>query len=113
MILIYLRPEFLGRVDEVVTFNDLDADAFRKIAVLMLDEFKEPLRDKGIEFSYTDEAVNILAEKSVGGTRGARDLRNEIRRTVEDKIATKIIDSMDEPVTAILVDAENGEVVLK
>ena len=109
----FLRPEFLGRVDEVVTFNDLDADAFRKIAVLMLDEFKEPLRDKGIEFSYTDEAVNILAEKSVGGTRGARDLRNEIRRTVEDKIATKIIDSMDEPVTAILVDAENGEVVLK
>ena len=109
----FLRPEFLGRVDEVVVFDDLSEESFRKIAVLMLDEFKEPLFDKGIEFSYTDEAVELLASKSVGGSRGARDLRNEIRRTVEDKIATKIIDSIDEPLTSITVDAIDGEIVLK
>ncbi len=79
----FLRPEFLGRVDEIVVFNDLDEEAFKKIAVLMLDEFKEPLRDKGITFTYTDEAVAELAKDSVGGTRGARDLRNNIRRKVE------------------------------
>ncbi len=109
----FLRPEFLGRVDEVVVFNDLDEEAFKKIAVLMLDEFKGPMQDKAISFTYTDEAVEFLAKKSVGGSRGARDLRNEIRRRVEDKIATKIIDSIDAPVTSITVDVEDGEIVLK
>ncbi len=109
----FLRPEFLGRVDEIVVFNDLDEEAFRKIAVLMLDEFKEPLRDKGIAFTYTDEAVAELAKESVGGTRGARDLRNNIRRKVEDKIAEKIIDNIDTPVTSITVDVEDGDIVLK
>ena len=108
----FLRPEFIGRVDEVVAFNDLDEDAFRKIAVLMLDEFKEPLKAKGINFTYTDEAVNLLAAKSVGGTRGARDLRNLIRRNVEDKITTKIIDSVDAPVTDVKIDVKDGEIVL-
>ncbi len=109
----FLRPEFLGRVDEVVVFNDLDEDAFKKIAVLMLDEFKEPLRDKGIAFAYTDEAVAELAKDSVGGTRGARDLRNNIRRKVEDKIAEKILENIDTPVTTITVDVENNDIVLK
>jgi len=109
----FLRPEFLGRVDEIVVFNDLDEDAFKKIAVLMLDEFREPLRDKGVTFTYTDEAVAELAKESVGGTRGARDLRNNIRRKVEDKIAEKIIDNIDTPVTSITVDVENGDIVLK
>ncbi len=109
----FLRPEFLGRVDEVVVFNDLDEDAFKKIAVLMLDEFKEPLRDKGIAFAYTDEAVAELAKASVGGTRGARDLRNNIRRKVEDRIAEKILENIDTPVTSITVDVENNDIVLK
>ena len=109
----FLRPEFLGRVDEIVVFNDLDEEAFRKIAVLMLDEFKEPLRDKGITFTYTDEAVAELAKDSVGGTRGARDLRNNIRRKVEDKIAEKIIDNIDNPVTSITVDVNDGDIVLR
>ena len=109
----FLRPEFIGRVDEIVVFNDLDEDAFKKIAVLMLDEFKEPLRDKGIMFSYTDEAVARLAKDSVGGSRGARDLRNNIRRKVEDKIAEMIIDNIDTPLASITVDEENEKIVLK
>ena len=109
----FLRPEFLGRVDEIVVFNDLDEEAFKKIAVLMLDEFKEPLRDKGITFTYTDEAVAELAKDSVGGTRGARDLRNNIRRKVEDKIAERIIDNIDTPVTSITVDVNDGDIVLR
>ena len=108
----FLRPEFLGRVDEIVVFNDLDEEAFRKIAILMLDEFKEPLRDKGITFDYSEEAVAELAKQSVGGTRGARDLRNNIRRKVEDKIAETIIDHIDIPVTSITVDAKDGDVTL-
>lgn len=108
----FLRPEFLGRVDEIVVFNDLDEDAFKDIAVLMLDEFKAPLIDKGISFSYTQAAVDELAKQSVGGTRGARDLRNNIRRKVEDRIAQAIIDNIDTPLTSITVDVADGDIVL-
>lgn len=108
----FLRPEFLGRVDEIVVFNDLDEEAFKNIAVLMLDEFKAPLADKGIEFTYTQAAVDELAKQSVGGTRGARDLRNNIRRKVEDKIAQAIIDNIDTPLTSITVDVADGDIAL-
>ncbi len=108
----FLRPEFIGRVDEIVVFNDLDEESFKKIAVLMLDEFREPLRDKGIVFGYTDEAVAQLAGDSIGGVRGARDLRNNIRRKVEDKIAQMIIDNIDTPLTSVTVDTADGDIVL-
>ncbi|MCQ2480124.1 MAG: ATP-dependent Clp protease ATP-binding subunit [Clostridia bacterium] len=109
----FLRPEFIGRVDEVVVFRPLSQEDFEKIAVLMLDELEEPLLDKGISFSYTEEAVKLIAEKSVGGTRGARDLRNFIRRNVEDKIASLIVDSVDDPITSVSVDVEDNKIILK
>ena len=109
----FLRPEFIGRVDEVVVFRPLTQEDFEKIAVLMLSELEEPLRDKDISFSYTDEAVKLIAEKSVGGTRGARDLRNFIRRNVEDKIASMIVESVDNPIHSVTVDVDDGELVVK
>ena len=109
----FLRPEFIGRVDEVVVFRPLMQEDFEKIAVLMLSELEEPLRDKDISFSYTDEAVKLIAEKSVGGTRGARDLRNFIRRNVEDKIASMIVDSVDNPIHSVTVDVDDGELSVK
>ena len=109
----FLRPEFIGRVDEVVVFRPLTQEDFEKIAVLMLSELEEPLKDKDISFSYTDEAVKFIAEKSVGGTRGARDLRNFIRRNVEDKIASMIVDSVDNPIHSVTVDVDNGELSVK
>ncbi len=109
----FLRPEFIGRVDEVVVFKPLEEEDFRKIAVLMLDELKEPLGDKGIDFSYTDDAVNLIAAKSVGGKRGARDLRNYIRRNVEDKIAALIIDSIESPLTSVCVETKDNELLIK
>lgn len=109
----FLRPEFIGRVDEVVVFSPLTQDDFEKIAVLMLSELEEPLRDKDISFSYTNDAVKLIAKKSVGGTRGARDLRNFIRRNVEDKIASMIVESVDNPIHSVIVDADNDELVVK
>ncbi len=108
----FLRPEFIGRVDEVVVFRPLEKEDFEKIAVLMLDELEEPLRDKGISFTYTESAIKLIAEKSVGGQRGARDLRNFIRRNVEDKIASLIVDNIDTPVSSVTVDVEENEIVL-
>ncbi len=108
----FLRPEFIGRVDEVILFNDLTQENFEKIAVLMLSELVEPIADKGIAFTWSDEAVSLLAAMSVDGDRGARDLRNTIRRNVEDAITTKIVDSVDEKLSKIHVCVENGKISL-
>jgi len=105
----FLRPEFIGRVDELVLFNDLTQEDYTKIAALMLGELVDPLRDKGIAFAWDDGVPAALASMAADGTRGARDLRNAIRRSVEDKITAIIVDSVDTPVTGIRVkSAENA-----
>lgn len=108
----FLRPEFIGRVDEIAVFNELSIADMEKIAVLMLQELVEPLRDKGIAFTWQDDVPNNLAKASEGGVRGARDLRNVIRRKVEDKIASLIVNSADKPVKAVTISVENNEIVL-
>ena len=109
----FLRPEFLGRVDEIAVFNPLSEESFERISRLMLSELRDSLREKAIELSWTDDVLRYLAEKSVGGKRGARDLRNVIRREVEDEIATIIIDNAETPVSAIAITAAEGKLELK
>ncbi len=87
----FLRPEFMSRVDEVIYFKPLQPEALNKIAALMLEEYKEPLKTKGIELSWDDKALDVLREKAKGGQFGARDLRRVIRKQVEDRIAEAII----------------------
>ncbi len=89
----FLRPEFLSRIDEVVVFNKLTQDNLKKIACLMLDEYVGTLSEYGVEFRYDESAADILAGMSYGGKSGARDLRNNIRKNVEDVIANKVISS--------------------
>ena len=99
----FLRPEFISRVDEVVIFGDLSLADYERIAVLMLSELTDPLKEKGIALSWDTAAVHWLAEHSHGGERGARDLRNQVRRQVEDKIATLLVDRCDDLPAAISV----------
>ncbi len=108
----FLRPEFIGRVDEIAVFNSLTEENFREIAVLMLGELVEALEEKDIKFTYTEDVTKYLAQKSVGGTRGARDLRNVIRKEVEDAIANIIIDSADSPVIGIHAEIKDDELKL-
>ena len=89
----FLRPEFIARVDEVIMFNNLKEDDFVKIADLMLSEYIPTLEEKHIKFTFDDKACEYLAKKSCDGKSGARDLRNTIRREVEEKIASAMIDS--------------------
>ena len=107
----FLRPEFIGRVDEVVVFNDLTQENYEQIAVLMLEELVEPLQDKGITFTWDDNAISTIARLSVDGPRGARDLRNVIRRNVEDVVAAKIVDSADCPIKSAFVTAEGDNII--
>ncbi len=103
----FLRPEFISRVDEVVYFCPLTRDDFAKIADLMLGELVEPLKERGIDFTWTPAASASLAEKAYGGKRGARDLRNAVRRNVEDGIASILVENTDNPPGRISVDTDS------
>ena len=110
----FLRPEFLGRVDEVIAFKPLTEETLQGIAALMLDEYKPGMEAKGIAYSYTPAALKALVQKSQGGRFGARDLRRTIRKAVEDPAAGRLIDGTLASGGTLVVDAdENGEVVLK
>ena len=106
----FLRPEFLGRVDEIAVFNSLTVEDYEKISVLLLDELVESLKEKDITFKYTAEVPAYLAKKGHGGARGARDLRNLIRKEIEDEIANIIIDNADSGVSAIAAEIKDEKI---
>ncbi len=109
----FLRPEFLARVDEVVVFNPLTKEDMVEISRLMLNEYIPSLAERGVKLDVTDSAVELLADKSADGKSAARDLRNLIRKEVEDEIAKLIIDRMEKLPPEITVDAENGKIILR
>ena len=106
----FLRPEFLGRIDEIVVFNPLTEENYAGIAGLRLDEMKSPLEEKHISLRYTDEALKAIAHKAYGQKLGARDIRRVIRNEVEDKIAELLIDKGEGAVSAVAISADNGEI---
>ena len=77
----FLRPEFINRVDAVITFNRLSEENFHGIARIMLNELVGSLKEKGITFTYDDALVELLTKKSYSLTYGARNLRRTIRRS--------------------------------
>ncbi|MBQ8108363.1 MAG: ATP-dependent Clp protease ATP-binding subunit [Ruminococcus sp.] len=102
----FLRPEFLGRIDEIVVFNTLSEEDYAKIAALMLEEMRQPLEEKGIRLVYDEAATALIAKKSHGRKLGARDIRRVIRSEVEDKIAELIIDSGEGSIAGISISAD-------
>ncbi len=109
----FLRPEFLGRVDEVVVFKPLSDETLEGIAALMLDEYKPGMEARGIAYGYTPAALKALVAGCQGGKFGARDLRRTIRKKVEDVAAEKLISGELASGGSLTVDAEDGEIVLR
>ena len=87
----FLRPEFLGRVDEIVAFKPLNEQSLCRIAGLMLDEYRQPMADKGLALEYTPAALEQLVKECGGVKFGARDLRRVIRKQVEDPLAERFV----------------------
>ena len=106
----FLRPEFINRVDEIVCFNQLTEEDFKKIAVLMLKELQESLKEKAITFSWEESLLDYLVKKSYSAVYGARNLRRVLQKELEDAIATRLIESYDDPVSVLkAVGSEDGE----
>ena len=108
----FLRPEFINRVDAVITFNRLSEENFQGIARIMLEELVASLRDKAIGLTYDDELVAWLVHKSFSRTYGARNLRRTIQKELEDAPATQIIDSYENPISQVRATVEDDAVKL-
>ena len=106
----FLRPEFLNRVDEVITFNHLTEENFLGIADIMLKELQESLSTRGLTLSWDDDLRQLLVKKAYSVTYGARNLRRTIQKELEDPISEAIIDSFQHPISAIRIRVE-GETV--
>ncbi|MBO7217577.1 MAG: ATP-dependent Clp protease ATP-binding subunit, partial [Clostridia bacterium] len=87
----FLRPEFIARVDEIIAFNSLGEESLVRIAELMLKDLKSVLFEKGIDIKIEPGVYKYLASISQGAKSGARKLRNNIRKLVEDPIVDRII----------------------
>ena len=109
----FLRPEFLNRVDEIITFNHLSEENFRNIADIMLNELRVSLESRGLRFTWDDSLRDHLVKQAFSVTYGARNLRRTIQKNLEDPISEAIIDSFEKPISSIHAYLENNEVKLK
>ena len=108
----FLRPEFINRVDEIITFNRLTEDNFLNIADIMLQELQESLSNRGLQLSWDASLREFLSEKAYSVTYGARNLRRTIQQELEDPISEAIIDSFETPIERIHIRIENQKVLL-
>ncbi len=103
-----MRPEFLNRVDEIITFNSLSENDFAKIAGIMLEDLKKALEEKHLQLTVSSEAVELIAKRSYSRQYGARNMRRFIQREVEDRLAELIIADYKKSysVASVSVDGE-------
>ncbi|MBR2889799.1 MAG: ATP-dependent Clp protease ATP-binding subunit [Oscillospiraceae bacterium] len=106
----FLRPEFINRVDEIITFNHLTEENFLGIADIMLEELRVSLEGRGLTLTWDGSVRDYLVKKAYSMTYGARNLRRTIQRDLEDPISEKIIDSFESPISAIHISVENDAV---
>ena len=104
----FLRPEFVGRVDEIIVFKPLTVEDYAKIADLMLREMAEALAEQNIILDWDEKSLCWIAEKAHGQKYGARDIRRVLRDHVEDPIASCIINGTMKGKSLHIRAAEDG-----
>ncbi len=104
----FLRPEFINRVDEIITFRSLDEKDFARIAGIMLGDLAHALEEKDMHFTYTPAAAALIAEKSYSVKFGARNMRRYIQREVEDALAEKLLADQKHAITQIRLSVSGG-----
>jgi len=108
----FLRPEFLNRVDAVITFRHLSRTDFVSIASIQIEKLKKALSERGLSLTVSEKALELIAEKSYSEKYGARNMRRFIQKEIEDKLAQEMIEHYDAPLTSAAVDAADDAIVL-
>ncbi len=109
----FLRPEFINRVDEIITFNHLSEENFLGIADIMLKELQESLTNRGLSFTWDEDLRQLLVKKAYSVTYGARNLRRTIQKELEDPISERIIDSFETPISSICAKVDGESVIIE
>ena len=109
----FLRPEFINRVDEIITFNHLSEENFLGIADIMLEELRQSLENRGLSFTWDAAVREYLVKKAYSVTYGARNLRRTIQRDLEDPISEKIIDSFESPISSVAASVVDEKIVVE
>ena len=109
----FLRPEFLNRVDEIITFRQLDENDFEGIAAIMLEELKQALAEKELKLLYTPEALKLIATESFSRKFGARNMRRYIQKEIEDRLAELIISDYQRSYSVAKIGAAEGKITVQ
>ncbi|MCN9244352.1 ATP-dependent Clp protease ATP-binding subunit [Streptomyces sp. RY43-2] len=109
----HFRPEFLNRIDEIVVFRQLTAEQLRRITDLLLDRTRRRLHAQNIDVTFTEEAVDWLAQRGFQPEYGARPLRRTIQREVDNQLSRLLLDGRIERHSRIVVDAKGGQLAFR
>lgn len=108
----FFKPEFLNRIDDIITFKPLEKNELRQIIDLLLKDITEKISEKGAVFTVTDDAKEVILEKGYDTKYGARPLKRAIQKLLEDKLARLSLTGQIKEGSSITAGAENGEIVL-
>ena len=109
----FLRPEFINRIDSVITFNPLSKEDFRGIVRVMMSDITAVMAEKGIAFSYTDALCDHVIENSYSKKFGARNMRRYIEANIEDAIADRLIREKGKTPETLTADVEDGRIIVR
>ena len=109
---VFLRPEFINRVDEIIYFHRLTEENIRAIASLMLEDLRTAMAERGTALTWDESVITYLAEKGYSAAYGARNLQRLIQKDVEDAIATEIIDHLKGAAKTVGLTVQDGKIVV-
>ena len=108
-----MRPEFINRIDEIVTFDPLTKDDIRQIVRIQMDILKKKLEDENVELTYTKAFEDDMVENGYDPEFGARPVKRLIQRELVNQLAKEILEGRIHKDSTIVVDCENGQTVLR
>lgn len=108
-----MRPEFLNRIDEIITFEQLTKDDIRKILHLQMNILRDKLADSGVKISFSEDFENYMTNEGYDPAYGARPIKRLMQRELINIIAKKILEGKVTKGSELTVDVKNGEVVVE
>ncbi|EAK0290932.1 AAA family ATPase [Campylobacter jejuni] len=109
----FFKPEFLNRLDDIITFNPLGKDEAYEIVKLLFKDLQMSLENKGIKASLSENAALLIAKDGFDPDFGARPLRRAIYDLIEDKLSDMILADELHENDSIIIDAKDDEIIIK
>lgn len=109
----FFKPEFLNRLDDIITFNPLGQDEAFEIVKLLFKDLQASLANKGIKAELSENAALLIAKEGFDEDFGARPLKRAIYDMIEDKLSEMILSDELKADESILIDADKNQIIIK